>query len=187
MLVPKATTVKPISLFLPKWRTLAATIASGQRLVIVGGGAGGVELALAARATLPAGVHIDLVGQALMPGHGVAARRQIERVLKERSIGWSAGRVSSESADGVRLDDGRDIQADEVLWVTNVAAPGWLGEAGLAVPQLEGVKNRHKVANNEQGLNKIMTVSFRDDSQHTLTMPHPRNTSRLDLIETRIA
>ncbi len=129
----QAVTVKPISLFLPKWRALAATITSGQRLVIIGGGAGGVELALAARATLPAGVHIDLVGQTLMPGHGAAARSQIERVLKERSIGWTAGRVSAESADGIHLDDGRKLEADEVLWVTNVAAPAWLGEAGLAV------------------------------------------------------
>ncbi len=130
-----AVTVKPISRFLPKWQVLTRDIQAGERLVIVGGGAGGVELALAARAVLPAGVHIDLIGQALMPGHDSGAVRRVAAALRERSIGWTQGRVEARHDNHLELLDGAGIAADHVLWVTNVAAPEWLANCGLAVDE----------------------------------------------------
>ncbi len=130
-----AVTVKPISRFLPKWQTLKRNIQAGERLLIVGGGAGGVELALAARAVLPAGVHIDLIGQALMPGHDSGAVRRVAAALREHSIGWTEGRIEGRHGDRLELAEGASVAADHVLWVTNVAAPEWLGNCGLAVDE----------------------------------------------------
>ena len=37
--------------------------------------------------------------------------------------------------DGLRCADGRRYELEEILWVTDAAAPAWLAEAGLAVDE----------------------------------------------------
>jgi len=55
--------VKPIGRFLPRWEEMKRSVQSGQRVSVVGAGAGGVELVLAMRRSLPAGVHLSLVSE----------------------------------------------------------------------------------------------------------------------------
>lgn len=127
-----AVTVKPISRFLPKWRDIKHSICDGQTLVVVGGGAGGVELALAARKVLPDGVVLKVVSESLLPGHPSGVVRRATSALAAHNIDWIQARAESEQTGGVQLSNGQHLSAHHVLWVTDVQAPPWLQQSGLA-------------------------------------------------------
>ena len=131
--------VKPIAHFAARWEALLARARGlpGLRLVIVGGGAGGVELALSAQYRLSvldvAPLEVALVTrEALLPSHNRRVRHLFERIFAERGINLLAG------AEVVRVEagllvcaDGRRIGFDEALWVTEAGAAPWLAETGL--------------------------------------------------------
>jgi selenide,water dikinase len=131
-----AITVKPISQFLPKWQMLTRSISESQSLAIIGSGAGGVELAFAARHALDKqvgpGVQIHLVGSHLLAGHNAAARELARRALSEAHIEWHEDRALAHR-DGrlLTLASGESLLCDHALWVTDVRAPAWLSDAGL--------------------------------------------------------
>jgi selenide,water dikinase len=116
--------VKPIDRFALRWSALAERIDRGDalRIAVVGGGAAGVELALAIRhRTARAGAAIALVERAGRPLPGLTPRagRAAARLLRQRGIELAAG-----------LDDrGR---FDMVVWTTGVRPAGWLARSGLA-------------------------------------------------------
>jgi len=91
-----AVTVKPIGDFLPKWSRVRRALESGQTLAIVGSGAGGVELALAARTVLAGDIKIKVIGPRLLPGHGVKATELISAELERRDIEFVVGRGVSQ-------------------------------------------------------------------------------------------
>ena len=124
--------VKPIGRFLPRWRDVRKRARPGARIVFVGGGAGGVELALAARRALPGGMDIQIVTPELMPGHGRAARRLLVDELLKADIGLRYATATTASANRLTLADGAAIPFDWLFWVTGVVAPGWVRESALA-------------------------------------------------------
>ena len=158
---PDAITVKPISKFLPKWHDLVSRIhatagsdaarsdaarsetgASGS-VLIVGGGAGGVEIALAARAVLPEHTRIYLAGRQLMPGHDPRMARFVTARLQGSGIRWVQAEVEC-GADGSVHLEGESFAQDHVLWVTGVQAPEWYAHSGLATDNLGFVTvNQH--------------------------------------------
>ncbi len=110
------------------------------RVAIVGGGAGGIELALC----LPSRV-LTLLGDAaqieetiicgderIAPGSLEGAARRIRRVLDQRGVCLVAGRrvVRVDGAQLV-LDDETIVGADVILWATGAAAPPLLARLGL--------------------------------------------------------
>jgi len=124
--------VKPIGRFLPRLQEVEGQARAGQRVAVIGGGAGGVELALALRRRLPDDVVVTLLTVSLLPDHaaGVVARlratlqgAKVELTTDFRAIGNDGGVVSAE--------DGREVAADHVFWVTGVSAPDWPASAGL--------------------------------------------------------
>jgi selenide,water dikinase len=135
--------VKPIDRFAMRWEALIgrAQKVPQLRLAVVGGGAGGVELALAARhrlAALPKGPpEVTLVTRdALLPSHNQRVRAKFARIFAERGIRVIAGDPV------VRVEPGRLVLAggavvpfDEALWVTEAAAAAWLAETGLALDE----------------------------------------------------
>ena len=138
--------VKPISQFLPRWEALLGRIRQSHQpvnLAIVGGGAGGVELALAIQYRLRRVEQIDRVrinlveaADTLMPGHGVGVRRRLQNELASHDITVHCGvRVSHADEGGLRLPSGDTVAADEVMWVTQAGAQSWLSESGLAVDE----------------------------------------------------
>ncbi len=140
---PSAIPVKPIGLFIPRWQALRdAALARSPgdpplRLAVVGGGAGGVELALAVHHALgPAAARISLVtaGARLLDGHSQRVQRRFANVLASRGIdvltNFIVGHVD---AAGVSTDGGRRLAGDYVLWVTGVEAPAWLRRTDLAL------------------------------------------------------
>ncbi len=144
-------TVKPISEFLPKWEQSIASLSENAHLIIVGGGAGGVELALAARTLCQDSgrkLRITLVGEHLLKSHGEKAQKLIARELLVKEISVRRGRVQGQDENGIVLLDssGRteSLAADEVFWVTDVQAHTWLRESGLATDEGGFVSvNRH--------------------------------------------
>jgi selenide, water dikinase len=133
------TAVKPIADFAVRWEALLqrARREGRVRLAIVGGGAGGVELALAAQHRL-AGLldrppEVTLVTrEALLPSHNPRVRRRFARVFAEHGI-----RAVTDNPI-VRVELGRLIAADgtavlfdEALWVTEAAGAPWLATTGL--------------------------------------------------------
>ena len=86
--------VKPVSAFITAWDSiLGAEKASGTplRIAVVGGGAGGVELALAMHFRMlarnrAAGIHLFTDTSTILPSHPPGVRRIFERVLGNRGI-----------------------------------------------------------------------------------------------------
>jgi selenide,water dikinase len=130
---------KPVSRLLAGWeQVLAAGREAGRalRIVIVGGGAGGVELALAMQRQLPARTKFTLIhhGEQLLPGHNAQVRATLTKLVQERGITVRLGtRVSEVTPHSVRMDAGATIESDFVFWVTQPMPAPWLSKSGLAV------------------------------------------------------
>ncbi|MDO9708783.1 selenide, water dikinase SelD [Paracraurococcus lichenis] len=106
------------------------------RLAVIGGGAGGVELAFALRHRLAArGAEVLLLpGGPVLPRAGAWARGLVRRALQARGIGMVAdAAVARAEPDGLVLEDGRQVPCDLAVWATGAAAPAWLRETGLAL------------------------------------------------------
>ena len=124
--------VKPIGRFLPEWEALRKRIQPNAKLVLVGGGAGGLELALATRRSLPESIDIKVVAAEVLPGHGRLARRLLLRELAMADIALVHGLVASGSSSAIRLQDGSEVAFDHLFWVTGVQAPSWVRDSQLA-------------------------------------------------------
>lgn len=128
------TPVKPIGRFLPAWRQLLAD-GPPAHLTIVGGGPGGVELALAIAHRHPQ-IRCTLVeaGPTLLGGLPRRMRLRLRAALLGRGVEVLEGFcVTRAEAGHVAAEDGRDLATDHVLSATGVEAPAWPAQAGLAV------------------------------------------------------
>ena len=127
--------LKPIDRLLPRIDALVEHAAIGQRIVVVGGGAAGFEVAIAIAVRLRArGVEVVLVaGEAgLLPGFPAALRQRATRALAERGIILHAGEdVAEVFEDGVGFREAPALPAEAVLWATGAAAAPWLSATGL--------------------------------------------------------
>ena len=137
-----AVPVKPIGRFVRRWEALADRLsrrAGPVRIAVVGGGAGGVELALSVQHRLSRGtgaVAMTIVDAAgvLLPAHNEATRARFARILAARGIETVLGCAAVGVEPGrVALKDGGSVDADEILWVTGAAVEGWPAAAGLDV------------------------------------------------------
>jgi selenide,water dikinase len=134
--------VKPISTFLERLERLlddASRPDGPRRIILVGGGAAGIELALALKARLrsvdPAGrpFWIGLAtGNGLVPTLNGGVQRRARAALVRHGVTVLDGfRVAEINPDGIRAQDGRFVGADAVLASTAARAPAWLQETGL--------------------------------------------------------
>ena len=123
--------VKPISTLLGR---LDPVINDHSRhMAIIGGGAAGVECALALRQRHPDS-DITLVqrGRRLSPEYPAAASRRLLAELKRHSITVHMGRaVTRIGTRGLTLEDGTTIGTDLPLMITAGAPPAWLKKTGL--------------------------------------------------------
>jgi selenide,water dikinase len=144
--------VKPIDRFLTQWDELVDTVINTAErdfhLAIVGGGAGGVEMALATQFRLHhlltknersnKFLKIDLYcdSDCILPTHNKQVRNRFNRFLKQRDIQLHTNhRIEEVQQNQLISSDGEKYQADAVLWVTNATAPAWLAKTGLAVDE----------------------------------------------------
>ncbi len=108
------------------------------RLVVVGGGAGGVELAFAMERRLcTAGVlrlAVTLIhgGDRILPGYSDRLRRKVEVQARERGIEIHCGRkVEAAEADHVVFEDGERLEYDTLFWVTGAISHPFFADSGL--------------------------------------------------------
>ncbi|HEY9640909.1 MAG TPA: selenide, water dikinase SelD [Coleofasciculaceae cyanobacterium] len=180
----QAIPVKPISQFLQYWDQLVAHISQTpqqrMRLAIVGGGAGGVELALSIQARLHRiyqaaqqpithlELHVFHRGDRLLPERSAGVGHRVAQLLRERgailhlresvaaieAAGDSAGDLAKDLAKDLAGDrqtttfrgsagqpkrlcceSGLTVTCDQIFWVTQAAAAGWLRQSGLATDE----------------------------------------------------
>ncbi len=138
-------TAKPMQTFLARLAARMDAVrqarpAHALRLVVVGGGAAGVELALC----LPAFVRrhcggtVDVLttlvtaSAEVVPGSLPVTATRALAALSQRGIAVHAQRrVVAVHEDRVRLDDATPLEADVVVWVTGASAPPLLRTLGL--------------------------------------------------------
>lgn len=126
------TAVKPIGQFLPQWQRCLENLQERERILLLGAGAGAVELAIAMRQVVPATVGVGLVGETLLPGYNEAARRRVRSELAAQKIGLlESDPVVSITGDTALTASGQSLLAEYFFDVTGVQAPDWLRHTGL--------------------------------------------------------
>ncbi len=136
-----AVLLRPLERALVGWSGIFARAAAGKvgTVTVVGGGAAGIELALAMRyrfdvalrdETVP---HVRLISEAAGTGISEGAARKLIRRMRRAGVDSHVGApVIEVGADFVRLENGLEFVTDAVFWATGAAAPGWLKDSGLA-------------------------------------------------------
>ncbi len=128
--------VKPVDVFRRQWADAEADLISKKEgeVVVIGAGAGGVELILSLQHRLRAKspdsyVVFKLIGRGadLLPSHAPAVRKKFLEVLQERNvIVHMASAVSEVEKDAVVLESGERVSATHVVLVTSAAPASWL-------------------------------------------------------------
>ena len=152
--VPSAITpVKPINSFSERWNEIRrriqhTTLARPAEIVVVGGGAGGVELALAMQyqlgkdcqsggGTLPPRFTLLTRGDSILSSHNAKVRRTLQKVLNDRKVRVlpncevekSVARKNKNSGTSETVlvcKNGDSYPYDECIWCTSAAPQAWL-------------------------------------------------------------
>jgi selenide,water dikinase len=141
--------VKPINRFAARWDALSTNLiarADDLKIGIVGGGAGGVELALAVSHRLQSMqpgvgakvIEIHLVTQEkdILTSHNRRTGSALNRALEASGVTVHRNfRVFEVRPDALVNDRNETIVVDEILWATQAAAPSWFRDSGLAVDE----------------------------------------------------
>ena len=132
--------VKPVDTFLQEWRAFqsrAGELVRPVHIVVVGGGAGGVELSLALAHRMAG--RSDRVGWSLvtrgklLPGYPRAAARRMARHLAATGIALRSDTEVARVEEGMlHFADGGTAAFDALLWATGAGAQGWVAQSGLA-------------------------------------------------------
>lgn len=132
-----AAAAKPLGAYAERWEAFVARALPSPRVVVVGGGIGGVELALASHTRLSAAgaqpeISVVQRGETALPGLGAGARRALLARLSRAGIRLILGaeplRIAS---DQVALSNGQTLAADFILAVAGAQPQRWLGDTGL--------------------------------------------------------
>jgi selenide,water dikinase len=144
---------KPIPPLLTVWENLLTNMQQHPqqhlKIVIVGGGAGGVELALNMQTRLHSllkeadqpldNLSIALIQRAprLLPDHNAWVSKQLDRVLQRRGINIhyldSIQAITKTANNGYQLScqSGLQFSTAVIFWVTQASAAPWLAQSGL--------------------------------------------------------
>ncbi|HEY9598840.1 MAG TPA: selenide, water dikinase SelD, partial [Cyanophyceae cyanobacterium] len=141
---------KPVPQFLARWNQLLEDFAQNPEkpisIGIVGGGAGGVELAMTMQRRLHQilntqglprysqliNLHLFHRGTELMPGHSDWVRRHLQEILHHRGIQVHLGEsVCEVLPDKIRCESGLVVECNSTFWVTQASAPSWIRDSGL--------------------------------------------------------
>ena len=127
--------VRPLEAFAIHWPRVAKMgDARALRVAVVGGGATGIELALAVRHRLPhAAVTLLCGSQPAGRNFPASVQRRLLAILKRHKVTVLQDRAVSISADAVHLGCGAALVCDVPLIATGVQAPAWLASSGLAL------------------------------------------------------
>lgn len=129
--------VRPLEAFAALWpQVLALASSRALRVAVIGGGAAGIELAMAIRHRLRLASVTLVTGDAgVASRYPPAVQRRVAKALKRRHI-----TVLPELAVGIQsgellLASGASLACDVPLIATGAQAPAWLGGSGLALDE----------------------------------------------------
>ncbi len=131
-----AIAAKPVANLLTQWQQIVEDQEKPLSLGIVGGGAGGVELALAMQGNLQVKqlkIHLFHSGAEIMPHYGGWVRRCLQAILRQKGINLHLQETVIEvQPHKIICQSGLKVECDRIFWVTQAAAPSWIKESGLA-------------------------------------------------------
>ncbi len=136
-----AIAAKPLGSYADRWQAFLARGLAAPRVVVVGAGVGGVELALASAHRLaamgvPAQVTLLEQEQQALQGIGAGARRALMAHLDRAGVQVLTGaRPARLEPQAVVLADGRRLESDFTLAVAGARPQDWLAETGLVLHQ----------------------------------------------------
>ena len=151
-----ATPVKPIADLGRHWLAFLDGIKTWLgplNIVVIGGGAGGVELALAIDHRLRAvakGAQVQVTlatKDEILAGLAAAARRRMRAIFRRRGLRLleKAATVRIERG-AVQLENGQWLQADAVFVVTEASAAKWFAATGLPLDEARFYRRRRHAA-----------------------------------------
>lgn len=144
--------VKPVKEFLENWYKIQADVAANPQktlsLAIIGGGVGGVELALSMQANLHhilqqhqqpktnLEIHLFQRTRELLPNHPYQLRHLVKQILTDRGIKLHLDTTVTELlpvGDKIEINcqSGLTVNCDKVFCVTHASAPEWVKNSGI--------------------------------------------------------
>ncbi len=140
-----ATPVKPIADLGRRWLAFLERMKDWRgplRVAVIGGGAGGVELAFAIDHRLRevasgAAVSVTIVTrEEILAGQAASARKTMRAIFARRGIRLIEGTATTKvEQGGIQLASGERIDADAVFVVTEASASKWFAGTGLALDE----------------------------------------------------
>jgi pyridine nucleotide-disulfide oxidoreductase family protein len=164
--------VRPIENFVTLWpatRTLAEE--RPLAVVLIGGGAAGVELALAVRSALGERAELSLVAEGgLLAAYTERVRERVARACKRARVQVLPGRVSAIERRHVVVGETMRLVCDVPVVATGSDAPAWLAGSGLALDE-RGFVRVGATLQSASHANVLAAgdITVRDDA------PHPRS------------
>ncbi|MGF1540451.1 MAG: FAD-dependent oxidoreductase [Pleurocapsa sp.] len=133
---------KPVPIFLAGWSELLGEIrqnsAKSRSIAIIGGGAGGVELALNMQARFKReggeNIEINLIhrGTELLSNHNHRVSKILEKLLRDRQIKLHLQQnVIEVLPDKIICESGLTIRCDCTFWITQASVPPWIRKSSL--------------------------------------------------------
>jgi selenide,water dikinase len=140
---------KPVPQFLQAWNRVIEAVTNNPKqpisIGIVGGGAGGVELALNMQARLHKvltnarqsldnlTIHLFHRSAELLPEHNRWVSQRLQQILLNRGVKLHLQETVSEVLpDKVICQSGLMVECDYTFWVTQASAPSWIKKSGIA-------------------------------------------------------
>jgi pyridine nucleotide-disulfide oxidoreductase family protein len=135
-----AVLMRPLERALVGWNGVLARALAGEvrAVTVVGGGAAGIEIALAMRYRFSREVesghvpHVRVIAEAVGTGINEGAGRRLRLCMRRVGVESHSGMAVKEVGAGfVRLEGGLEFATDAVFWATGAGAPEWLRDSAL--------------------------------------------------------
>lgn len=132
-----ALALRPLERLVAQWDRIAQAAVHGDAVAVVGGGAGGVELAMALRHRLPPPVPVVLVSgdDGPVPAYPDGTRRRVRERLRQLGVETHEAGCTRIGAQRLWLSDGTVRPCGVALLAAGAAAPPWLQGCGLQLTQ----------------------------------------------------
>ena len=131
---PDTVAAKPLGPYAAAWEAFLTRRPPNPRIIILGAGLGGVELALASAHRLQGKAHVTLLDRApdLLPALSPRARATLRDQLARSGITLRLGTTVTATGPGqVTLDTGETLPSDFTLTATGARPHPWLADTGL--------------------------------------------------------